>query len=115
MSDVVGPDWAAWSRKGFREIGRHREFTGETLRVLFMLLGHIERGNKIVVSHLQVADDLGIRPQRVLTQMRTLAAGGVLKKGRYYWFLDHRFGFRGDPDAELKMLPGGGFELREDE
>jgi Firmicute plasmid replication protein (RepL) len=107
MSDFYEEDWGCWRGEAFVEIGKHREFTGETLRVLFVLIGCTGRANRIMISPEQTADELGIRKDRVTAQMKKLAEAGILLKAKYDWRLNPRYGFKGEPDKDLRRAPGG--------
>lgn len=107
VSDFYGTEWSVLPQPAILELAKRKDLSGETLRVLLVLFSMVEQHNRLRIYPEQVADELGVRVDSVRERIAKLVDAGVLKQLKYGWELTPRYGFKGDPDKDLRRAPGG--------
>lgn len=108
-------DWLMIFHSGTQMLARDKDFSGESFRVFFEIISHIEYENKITVTQAQIAELLGMKQPCVSRAFRLLVKKGILEESRKYgttktYKLSTDFGWKGTVTNLNKKL----FEEREE-
>lgn len=84
----------------FTSVLRRGDLGIEALRVLGWLLEHVRRDNRVEVTQVYIAGELGIKPPNVARAFRALKEQRLLIRvrephGDSHWYLDSRAFYRG--------------------
>lgn len=110
MSDFYGDGWGALNQEPWLDHIPDREITGETWRVLFAVLATLDKGNRVRVRTSEIAEITMMSPSQVSVQIKKLLEKEILFPGKRKWEgwrLNPRYGFKGEPDKQLRRAPGG--------
>lgn len=100
------------AQAGCKAISTNRALPGETLRVLFALLGSLEFDNYIHISQTELAKELGIDSPRVNKAMKLLETENIIERGAkrgvlISWRLNPTYGFKGEPSGKVRKVHTG--------
>ena len=98
-------DFVMAAQDGFLRLSRDPEITGQDYRVLMCYLGNLDFENFIQISQTWIANDLGIKKERVSESTKKLVEKGILikglKVGRHQTYrLNPFYGWKGKADKE---------------